>query len=196
MTELPKVAEPPKALETPKTREAPSFIRWLNGIGAVAIGLGIAIISTYFSWGVGFMYAGGFLLLIDVLTNPALKGYPTLQLCIFGVLVILLLFFSFGIVLAPAPLEINAYSFSGDYPQGTVVGIIPWNATAFGDARVSFQNTSDATYQDVNFKILFEGAAVLRESIVHYFPNCSLHFDGDAFQEVTSRNRCENGSTL
>ncbi len=102
------------------TRPHPAVVVCLSlGVPSILLGVSGVILSIYFRWAVGFTYLGMCLLLIFMLIDPGLKKYSFWRFVGGLFIVSLLALFTWGVVLPPAPLEINVDGIPGDYPRGT-----------------------------------------------------------------------------
>lgn len=107
-----------------------------------------------YTWGLGIVYFGFLLCLVECIYEPALlcRAY---QLQIGGLVIIFSLAaaFTIGVVLVSAPLTIDSYAIrTEEQPSKNTIAKIPWNSH-FTDLRVSVTNPSDDDYHDVDLVV-------------------------------------------
>jgi hypothetical protein len=117
---------------------------------AILLG-GTGIMSISFWWAVGFVYAGLFMLGVDVCLEPSLKkhiGWRTFAICC---VVGLSVAFSRGVVFVASPLAIEQI-LDADYTPGKMVNGLRWRE-GFTRATFIMSNKSDHEYRDVTIFI-------------------------------------------
>jgi hypothetical protein len=127
------------------------FIRWIRaaGIAAELFGWGTLVLGGWFWPGVGLIYAGFLLVIVDVWVEPELKSY---RKCRIGTVLTVITFaamFSWGIVCVKAPLEVSAIVTDAEYPAGTTIAGLAWKEE-FTELQVWIVNPTNRNYDNVS----------------------------------------------
>src|ERR1700682_5240257 len=106
--------------------KVPAWLVWARSIGAVSVlGGGVGLMQPqYFWWGVGFVYAGVLLLVVDLWYEPQLKR--RFKFIGEGILAVVIVLFSWKAVFISAPLNIATLATTIEYSSGTKIADIPW----------------------------------------------------------------------
>lgn len=149
-------------------------VLWCRNVAAGSTFLGVAgmILSIQFWWAVAFIYAGLCLFILDLWVEPEFKNRRFWRLSGTAVLVCFLLMFTWGIVLVPGPIELEAIGIPGDYPVGTKIAGINWNP-AFSDVRISITNQSEQEYDNLNF-VLGVSGYIIQAAVQNENSGCTL----------------------
>jgi hypothetical protein len=124
------------------------FFRTLGAASLVLAGAGI-ISGISFTWSASFIYLGLVILVFDPWIEPSLKPYP-LWRSLFSLLFLgVVLTFTFGIVLYPAPLQVVSVSYEGLYRTGDSVYGITWDET-MSDLRIDVTNPTSRDYDHLD----------------------------------------------
>ena len=165
-----KKAIPHPNIETPGP-PLPQLILWFRSISAVSMLAGLVglIATDFYWWAVGFAYASIGLLLWD-LSHERLGGrtrkITTMIVAAIG------LFFTFGIVLRPAPLSVLASAIPDPHFEGESFGGIRWKEE-FTDVRVWIKNETRMSYQDVDLEVDVD-QYLLGAGQLQALPHCSV----------------------
>jgi hypothetical protein len=111
--------------------------------------LGALLLVGWFWAGVGLIYFGFLLVVLDVWLEPGLKEYKAWRI---GTVLTVIAFagaFSWGIVFVKAPLEISAQVTDAEYPLGTNIAGIVWKEE-FTELQVWIINPTKRKYDDVS----------------------------------------------
>jgi hypothetical protein len=127
----------------------PPLVKWLRGIGAAALvlGIGAGMLPDHFLGGVVLCYAGFAALALDACFEPQFTRKR--KLCTVAVILALAALFSWIYVFVPAPLDLNARATDGEFPAGTVISGISWKPE-FTKLEVDISNPTDRSYEDLN----------------------------------------------
>lgn len=128
---------------------------YLRGVGATSLVFGWAglfLTDHFWYFAVGLIYASFVLFGLDIWHEPKFAGKPAYRIAVSIIVLLLASFFTWGFVLAPAPLGVSAYATDGEYPGGTVIAGINWNR-GFTEVDVVLKNPTDHAYEDMNVVI-------------------------------------------
>ena len=123
------------------------------GLGSICVG-GIGLVTAYFWWSIGFVYAGLLLLLLDI-GMARFSRHDWLRIVAATVVCGLLAVVTFGLVLRQSPLRISAALIDGVYPDGTVYGGIRWTPN-LREVLLTFENRTSDDYEHLDIDVRFD----------------------------------------
>jgi len=153
-------ANPPKDPPKPgkvNSKVAPLLPLWLRfrnmvGIAALFTGGG-ALMWGHFWWGVGLIYLAFVFLGIDFYFEAAWKNNRRIRIALISLVVGASLLFTFGWVLASAPLDLQALDYGLGMPdEDGKVGDIKWKSDYY-ETRISVQNHTDNDYTNLTISV-------------------------------------------
>jgi hypothetical protein len=157
---------PPKAPLPQIAQETPFFIRWARELGIVALFLGgIGVMPFYFWVGVGLVYLGCALGLVDIIFDPQFRQRPKLAITVGSAILALAVGFSLGFVFVNAPLGLSGIATNAEYPDNTVISGIVWRPE-FTELDFIIENSTSRPYDDLDLLIRpnFPVAAIAQSS--------------------------------
>ena len=127
------------------------MVKWLRTAGGAAelFGWGGLMLGDWFWFGVVSIYLGFALLALDVGFEPDFRNKWGPKLSIWGVLLVVVVAFSWVIVFVNGPLPVSAFATDGEYPAGYMISGISWKPQ-FTELDVDLTNPTDSAYQDLN----------------------------------------------
>jgi hypothetical protein len=179
-------------IEQGKPTKARMFLRWLGPALLALFGLGGPLVTApqyFWWWAVGF-YVALLVMALDVVTE---RWRWLIKSAALMVPAVLALVFTYGIVLAKAPLDIRVYAFVGAR-TGSRLGGIAWR-DEFADVRVTLDNGSEHNYEDLDVSVMVPELAIINVAQVGRFPltGVSIVQDGSRF-DVNSTSTDAKGS--
>jgi hypothetical protein len=140
---------PPK-----RNKKLPPLVRWLRAIGlaAVLFGWGGLVREDSFWVGAIAIYLGFAVLVLDIWFEPDFRNSWKTKVTISGIILLVVIAFSWRIVFLDAPLPIAAFSTSGEYPIGTVISGIAWRPQ-FTELDMDIRDPTDRPYEDLNLVV-------------------------------------------
>jgi hypothetical protein len=164
----------PPLLPKPQMPPESSFLNILRrfiGIGFIISG--VELMDSSFYWGVGLVVIGFGLLIWEISSDPDLARLPML----IHVMLLALCFFAFDVFMirvikANAPIDTVCYSpKNGEYPSGTTIAGISWNAR-LTELRVGLTNPTQDDYElDLD---IIPGAWTYKAALIDNASGCKL----------------------